>query len=146
VSPDTDSRPGKPAGLWVSVDGPDDWPSWNEAERGGFLFGKIKHSVVLSTSAQILHLKTVADIDEFHRSFFTASPYAGRVDWAAVGRLYDGIIIAPYQWERRLDGDASHWYYGWDCASGCIWNPRAISSISPERSEAPQPTDEEVGQ
>lgn len=57
-------------------------------------------------------------------------PFVIWLDWAAIGKLYDGIIIAPYLWERRLNGGAM-WYYGWDCASGCIWNPRAISEVNP---------------
>ena len=23
------------------------------------------------------------------------------------------------------------WYYGWDCASGCIWDPAAVAEIKP---------------
>jgi len=36
-----------------------------------------------------------------------------------VSKEYDGIEIAPYQWDARL---SLIWYYGWDVASGCIWN------------------------
>lgn len=35
---------------------------------------------------------------------------------------------APYQWRRRNERGFS-WYYGWDCASGCIWRASAIREI-----------------
>jgi hypothetical protein len=46
------------------------------------------------------------------------------IDWPRVAERFDGVIIAPYQWKHRLE---LMWYYGWDCASGCIWNARAVS-------------------
>lgn len=51
------------------------------------------------------------------------------LDWRAIAAKCDGIIISPYIWARRLNG-YSHWYHGWDCASGCIWNPRAIREVT----------------
>lgn len=33
------------------------------------------------------------------------------IDWPQVAQHYDGIIIAPYCWEMRLDREAG-WYYG----------------------------------
>ena len=49
-------------------------------------------------------------------------------NWDDVVRQYDGLIIAPYQWAKRCDYS---WYYGWDCASGVIWNLRAVASVKP---------------
>jgi hypothetical protein len=31
-------------------------------------------------------------------------------------------------WECRLD-PAAAWYYGWDCASGCVWNLEVIADV-----------------
>jgi len=54
----------------------------------------------------------------------------GNINWPAVAEKYDGIIIAPYIWQRRLSDNPDHfWYYGWDCASGCIWNTEVIEEI-----------------
>ena len=39
--------------------------------------------------------------------------------WYCHGDKYDGIEINPYQFEARYQYT---WYYGWDIASGCIWN------------------------
>jgi len=49
------------------------------------------------------------------------------VDWEKISRQYSGIEINPYLWRRRLQGGM--WYYGWDCASGCVWNESAIKEV-----------------
>ena len=38
------------------------------------------------------------------------------------------MFITPYQWELRFELD---WYYGWDVASGCVWNLSVIESMEP---------------
>ena len=43
---------------------------------------------------------------------------------------YQGIIIAPYLWTRRHH-ESTGWYYSWDCASGVIWDARAIAELKP---------------
>ena len=48
------------------------------------------------------------------------------IAWEKVAAKYDGLIITPYIWQRRME---LNWYYTWDCASGCIWNVRAIKDI-----------------
>ncbi|QDM58016.1 hypothetical protein SEA_DALLAS_199 [Mycobacterium phage Dallas] len=118
----------KPEGLWVSVAGEDDWPTWCRGEEFSFDNLTVCHRVTLVPGANILHLKSPMDIDAFHYL------YANRgildwIDWGKVAADYDGIIIAPYQWSRRMD---PHWYYTWDCASGCIWNLEAIESVEAE--------------
>ena len=50
------------------------------------------------------------------------------MDWGYLATQYQGLIIAPYLWDLRLFGPA--WYYGWDCASGCIWDLTAVESFS----------------
>ena len=37
---------------------------------------------------------------------------------------YWGVEINPYLWERRFDEGL--WYNGWDCASGVIWDKKAL--------------------
>jgi hypothetical protein len=121
----------KPRGLWVSDDAcEDNWRTWCETEN--FSLGNLvyAHDVMLAESANILRLSGALDIDAFHDEWsrIAFSDYR-TIDWSAVARKYDGIIISPYIWNRRLDGRV-HWYYGWDCASGCIWNAHAIASIT----------------
>ncbi len=80
--------------------------------------------------ARVRFITTAAKFDAFTKRF-GSQPFdfpLVYVDWAKVAKLYDGIIIAPYISARRL-AHSVNWYYTWDCASGCIWNPRAIKSI-----------------
>lgn len=37
--------------------------------------------------------------------------------------------ITPYCWPARMDPDLI-WYYGWDCASGCIWDASTIHQVT----------------
>lgn len=48
------------------------------------------------------------------------------MNYGKVAEKYGGIEITPYLWEKRLN---SMWYYGWDCASGCVWDRSAVTGI-----------------
>lgn len=125
----------KPRGLWVSVEGPDDWPSWClrnfRIETLAF-----QTEIVLVDNPKIARITTDKELLAFDseftarkRRFSTANALDhltgyGQVNWDRAAQRYDGIIIAPYLWNMRLGGPT--WYYGWDCASGCIWNLNAI--------------------
>jgi hypothetical protein len=122
----------KPRGLWVSVEGNDDWPSWCVGENFALDSLSHVHEITLAENASILRLSTASEIAELTSDY--ACPLPGMpphhytrayvMDWPRLAGQYDGLIIAPYMWSCRLD---YLWYYGWDCASGCIWNPRAIA-------------------
>jgi hypothetical protein len=130
----------KPAGLWVSDD--DDcensWPAWCAAEKFGLDRLTHAHDVELVPGANVLILSTPADIDAFGAEWAVVPEWAGPImrgaspgsgmwlNWPEVMTRYDGLVITPYVWERRLE---ALWYNVWDCASGCIWQPRAIASI-----------------
>jgi hypothetical protein len=121
----------KPRGFWLSDDDcEDNWRAWCEAET--FSLGNLAcvHDVALRDTANVLRLAGAYEIDAFDRQY-TGELCRGisYIDWARVASDYDGIIITPYIWERRLTNTA-RWYYGWDCASGCIWNADAIASIT----------------
>lgn len=125
----------KPKGLWVSVEGKDDWETWCESEGFALERLSVSHEIVLDPSANILWLTSAIDIDLLTADYgidilpgFQYGPCFMHVDWPAISDRYDGIVIAPYQWSRRLDGNA-RWYYSWDCAAGCIWRKRAIISV-----------------
>jgi hypothetical protein len=139
---------GKPRGLWISVKGENDWPEWCQAED--FYLEEIatEHRVTLWPTANIKVISGNTEFDEFHweyeadiyglgeRRRYRTTDFWGNplpdfkydyIDWTAVAQDYDGIIIAPYLFNRRLDGPS--WYYGWDAASGCVWNLNAIRKI-----------------
>jgi hypothetical protein len=116
----------KPIGFWYSVDR--DWERWCEGEMPDALSEHFVHSVDLG-SEHLLEIQNVDEIDAFHLQYSVPLLPGTRlqaIDWKRVSSEFDGIEIAPYLWERRHNGDAHHWYYGWDCASGCIWRPEGI--------------------
>lgn len=126
-------RDDKPHGFWVSVSGKNDWPSWCESE--GFRPGNLihEHAVILTQNSRILHLGCDDAIEEFTMEYGVRDMTSVRYRYRSIcwDRLYDkyhGIIIAPYSWELR-NLEFTSWYYGWDCASGCIWDVDAIASI-----------------
>lgn len=122
----------KPCGLWVSVEGENDWPSWCLGEN--FALGALTHvhEVALVEGANILHLSSGPELQDFTLRYCEEG---GRVfadmdrrdiRWSKVADDYQGIVIAPYQWTCRM---RLFWYYGWDCASGCIWDASAIAGV-----------------
>lgn len=113
---------GKPRGLWLSVD--EGWKEWCQDES--FNLDGLVHSTEFDVrdDARILRIQTLLDLDIFHRDHAHREAYGDSIDWAFVAERYDGILIAPYIWQRRLEYS---WYYGWDCASACIWNPGVLT-------------------
>lgn len=140
--------PGKPKGFWLSDDDEHGWRQWCKSEGFRTYSLRYEHEVKLSPKARILYLRTAKDIDDFAAKYGfslldrldkaagrpTFSERYGRdasidgIDWHRLTRKYHGIVITPYIWEQRLGKHM--WYYTWDCASGCIWNARAIESIT----------------
>jgi hypothetical protein len=126
-----DPRPTpKPRGLWVSDEDDYGWRSWCTGEQ--FRLDRLAHAyeVKLTADANILRITDVEGIDALtaryaHRE---GDEYGYRLNWAAVAEQYQGILITPYQWGRRLSLQGG-WYHGWDCASGCIWDSEAIAGF-----------------
>jgi hypothetical protein len=121
----------KPSGLWVSVG--TEWLDWCRSEDFRTDQPIFDHAVMVASAANILTLASPDDIDTFtDRYGKQISPKwdSRYIDWAQVASEYDGIIISPYQWSRRSSRH-TFWYYGWDVASGCIWNPRFVSLGTP---------------
>jgi hypothetical protein len=123
----------KPVGLWLSVEGDDDWRSWCEGEQ--FNLESMKHvsEVILKSDANVLLIDTVEALDAFNSRYGKEVHGMRSIDWSAVKAAYDGLVIAPYHWSRRHD---FIWYYGWDCASGVIWNMRAIEKVDSSSTSA----------
>lgn len=48
------------------------------------------------------------------------------INYGKVALSYGAMEVTPYLHKRRL---SSMWYYGWDCASGCVWEKKAIKKI-----------------
>lgn len=132
---------GKPRGFWVSDEtrGAYGWRNWCQGERFRLYSLKYEYRIELVPNAKILYLNTVEDIDAFTAEYGysllkTLDPgydtkIIDGIDWQRVAKKWHGIIITPYQYQRRLELHTS-WYYTWDCASGCIWNMKAIDSVT----------------
>lgn len=122
----TDDSSFKPNGLWLSVEGEDDWLHWCQSERWGLSNLVTATEIKLAPGANILRLRTAEDIDRLTVEY--ASAFIYHLRWDKIAAKYQGIIIAPYIWRRRLTPHTS-WYYGWDCASGCIWDAHAVAEL-----------------
>jgi len=125
----------KPKGIWYGLDW--SWHEWCEME--GFSQGKGKNNFEID-----LHLQNILVIDTEEKMKYFAHKFGevpewrrknnlgdvrDYIDWKKVSETYSGIEISPYQHKFRLDRNF-FWYYGWDCASGCIWNLNAIKSVT----------------
>ena len=133
----------KPHGLWVSDDAANyGWREWSIDNE--FRLDRLTHvhDVTLVPGANIRVISTADELDRFNAEFSLPSYRDKKLApdmqrfvatygllWRSVAERYDGLIITPYLWEKRLDFE-SMWYYAWDCASGCIWQRRAIQSVT----------------
>ncbi len=121
----------KPRGLWYELGG--GWALWCASEAPSWIKGKSRYRVHLGR-ARILRLRTLAAIDDFAQRYCIPFPWQnaaarlriGTPDWPRLATEYDGLEIAPYQWQRRHE---YIWYYGWDCASGVIWRPSPTTRV-----------------
>jgi hypothetical protein len=127
----------KPNGLWVSDEDDFGWSHWCTGEQWGTDGLVYEHLVELHPNHNVLFIRTVEEIDKFHEEYSVdilkdrQYRYPSRRDWCDWSRVYplwQGLIISPYLWERRMQ---YMWYYGWDCASGCIWDLSAIARFTP---------------
>jgi hypothetical protein len=126
---------GKPNGLWVSCEGDDDWPTWSRAEEFGVERLACVVEVTLTQDANICYISSADQLLAFHQEYATLDGPGGTIlgkymDWDRVKAEWDGLIIAPYLWSMRLSREVP-WYYGWDCASGSIWNLSVVSTVLP---------------
>lgn len=122
----------KPMGFWVSEG--NEWPDWCADNYSG---GGSHGYRVAVDMGDVLLLDTVDKLTAFNDEFgfipewmkdYSTGRRSSYVDWRVVQDTWSGIVISPYHWSKRLD---MLWYYGWDVASGCIWNLDAIAHIEP---------------
>lgn len=130
----------KPTGFWVSVHGEYGWPEWCSSEDYNTEGLQHPYDVALTPTANILRITTLDELiqfsDDYDPGTLPGTTMRWGIDWPRVYNKYDGIIISPYLPEARryffvTSGTHLEWYYGWDCASGCIWNLDAIATVTP---------------
>lgn len=115
----------KPSGLWYACGF--EWISWVLGEMPGWARNHVYALTVDKRS--MVRLRSVEAIDAFDDEFYVLKYNTHYIDWKLVAKEFTGIEICPYQYDRRFDGPASSWYYGWDVASGCIWDPDIITAV-----------------
>ena len=105
----------KPTGLWYGID--NSWQEW-AAERLPWIYD---HSFELELDlSRMLIISNEQDFRKFHSQYKTILYSVTEViDWPKVALEYGGIETNPY-----LPSLTSEyiWYYGWDVASGCVWD------------------------
>lgn len=109
----------KPRGFWYGFGS--EWIDWTRSEMPEWT-GKYIYKVDIGNS-NVLKLSNQMELAMFDRQYEASRDGDIFKDWVAVSKKYDGIEINPYQWSSRQD---YMWYYGWDVASGCIWNLKDI--------------------
>ena len=117
----------KPIGFWLSDETDYGWKKWNEQSEHAAC--SIQTDFDCDTTKWIV-LKTPDAINKFYKEFRFPICSIGpmQIDWPEVKKQFGGILISPYQWGLRFDHEMM-WYYGWDCASACVWDLTTIKEI-----------------
>lgn len=148
----------KPNGLWFDVN--EEWKRWCAGAQFRPETFRYRHTVTLVDASRILFLRGARDIDAFTRRYghdlsdrivllqeaegtdaFTRRygtdlfsdirrQFSNYILWEEVAQEYSGIIISPYSRSRSR---IYLWYYGWNCASGCVWDTSVIRLGKPCR-------------
>lgn len=137
----------KPHGLWFDVN--EDWKRWCAATQLNPENLRYRHTVTILDPSRILFLQKAREIDSFTKkygrnlscnvqllqrsedldaitrdkgqSFFDdiQKAFANYILWNDVAEKHSGVIISPYS---RSRSQTYLWYWGWNCAAGCIWD------------------------
>ena len=118
----------KPHGLWYSFG-----PSWVSYLTGEYKdhgeswerkrLACMTHIYRLSLDeSKIYCIENEKHFDKFTKNF--ALKKKSVIDWEKVAEGWSGVEIRYIS--NREDVE---WYIGWDCSSGCIWNPDAVKRI-----------------
>jgi hypothetical protein len=121
----------KPNGLWYCVGF--GWLDFTTSDFQDFYtIGNRVYAFEISLEGlNILKITSYEELIKFEEIYLAPNEneyMKGRkfdIDWSKVAENYDGIEIAPYIHKARM---GHMWYYGWDVASGCIWNTSGLKS------------------
>ena len=114
----------KPQGLWYGCG--DAWVEWVRSESPEWLEAS-NYLYEVKTDGKVLKISNDEEFEELEAEFGIQSPFGRLIDWELIQKEgYGGIEICPYNMQRRMKSD---WYYGWDVASGCIWDSSSIQDV-----------------
>lgn len=127
----------KPNGLWYGCG--DTWLKWMKLYMPKWLDDvNYVYELEIDTDNEFMEFITNAKEfkkfeDEFWKSRLWKRLFRKNgedrefIDWGLfAGAGGGGIEICPYLWDFRMS--TSMWYYSWDVASGCIWDPNTLLS------------------
>jgi hypothetical protein len=138
----------KPDGTWFCCGGDPDWPTvvhervrnccWNETHLQDL---KCQTELLLNED-RLLKIEDPTELNCFTAKYEyqrdrrqpdgedTVKKQA--ICWTRVAESYDGVIlIAPFR--PAYSDYRPEWTKSWDCASGCVWRPKAVlRSLRPE--------------
>ncbi len=147
----------KPNGFWFDVNG--GWKRWCAIAEFRPETFRYRHTVTIVDGSRILYLRNPTDIDAFTGAYgqnlsgriqFLQSPeemdsfaqsygrdlfseiqkqFSNYIMWEDVAEKYSGIVIAPYS---RTRSQVYLWYYGWNCAGGCVWDTNILRLGKPQ--------------
>jgi hypothetical protein len=112
----------KPRGLWYGIG--TSWIDWIRSEMPEWETDNIFKLDI--DESKILMIRNIEELDAFDKKYTDNDDMWRGIDWRKVASEYGGIEIAPYIYEGRFE---YLWYYGWDVASGCIWDDGVIINI-----------------
>lgn len=124
----------KPMGLWYAHN--DSWFDWCKSEMPHWLQPYI-YEIVLHTDT-IYQISNVNQLKKFEKDYDGTEIFNQQlgidskllmrhwIDYVKLAENYGGIEIIPYLYSHRFQ---SMWYYGWDCASGCVFKKSSIKEI-----------------
>jgi hypothetical protein len=118
------SQGAKPRGLWYGV-GPS-WIDWVRSEMPDWEVDNI-FKIDIDVD-KILKITNSEELLVFNKNYGVKTQYYNVIDWAKVASDYGGIEISPYNYKLRMEREV-FWYYGWDVASGCVWNEGVITGV-----------------
>jgi len=148
----TEKRIRKPSGFWYSLK----W-YWIEELFKGYYYREIDYSIDpervyrvnvddfvydigidncvfveiggKKSISKILQLKNYEDMLAFYDEYGYDKDDEEYINWKKVYVDYGGIELAVIQQEKYFDTMKMKWWFGWDIASGCLWNGDLVKSI-----------------
>lgn len=129
-----DAAIGKPNGLWLSDEREtqDGWSEW--CKQNEFGVERLNHRTeFLCDISNWVVISNYVGIEGFNRTYGCEAEWsrvlgATEINWKKVRKEFSGILISPYLHSCRLN-PAYFWYYGWDCASACVWDLSTIKWV-----------------
>jgi hypothetical protein len=119
------SQGAKPRGLWYGV-GPS-WIDWVRSEMPDWEVDNIFKIDV--NQDMMLTITNSEELLAFNKNYGVKTDFFNVIDWTRVASDYGGIEISPYNYKLRMEREV-FWYYGWDVASGCVWNEGVITGVN----------------